>query len=151
METDPKWRQLHGGSCGKRPNLNAWPQLPHPAGVKARCETKTSSLRYQTCSSGQGNGLAEPQSAALRLIPEKEDVLGQTFTRLCLELFVSTVPECKPLLHQNHTFQIYSDWNNLSGSLISSPPNVLVTSDTLQHALLMPMRGEAHKLVLEIL
>lgn len=151
METDPKWWQLHGGSCGKCQNLNAWPKLPHPAGVKARRETKTSSLPYQTCSSGQGSGLAEPQLSLLRLIPEKEEVLGQTFIRLCLELFVSTAPERKPLLHPNHTFQIYSYWNNLSGSLISTPPSLLMISNTLQHALLIPTRGEAHKLMLEIL
>lgn len=151
METDPKWQQLHGGSCGKRQNLNAWPRLPHPARVKAQRETKTSSLPYPTCSSGQGNGLAEPQPAPLRLTPEKEDVLGQTSARLCLELFVSTAPECKPLLHPNHTFQIYSYLNNMSGSLISSPPSLLVSSNTLQHAFLIPTRGEAHKLMLEIL
>lgn len=92
------WRVLREMSESER--------LPHPAGVKAQRETKTSSLRYQTCPSGQGNGLAELQSASLRLISEKEDVWGQTFT--CLELFVSTAPGCEPLLRPNHTFQIYS-------------------------------------------
>lgn len=140
VETDPKWQQLHGGSCGNCLNLNVWLQLPHPAGVKAWNKNILTALSNMLFRPRKWTGWSTVSLTQTH--PRERRLLGQTFTRLCLELFVSAAPECKPLLHPKHMCQIYSYWNNLSGSLISSPPNLLVTSNTLQHALLIPTRGE---------
>jgi len=53
-------------------------------------------------------------------------------------------------MHQKHTFKGRTYWNNLSGLLIGFSPNLLVSLNTLQHAFLVPKRGEPYKLVLEI-
>lgn len=150
VETDPEWQQLHGGSCRNCPNLSLATTAPP-------CWSE-STMWNKNILTALSNVLLRPRKwtgwATVSLTqthPRERRRAGQTFTRLCLKLLVSTAPECKPLLHPNHTFQIYSYWNHLSGSLISSPPNLLVTSNTLQHAFLVPTGGEAHKLVLEIL